>query len=322
MHRVTPLSPTQAGALAKWCSEAGVPFVMGPLNGGAPWPRAFGAVRRAEREWLSYIRGVYPVLTGRNRMMEAGTAIIAGSRHAAAELGNWRDKTIWLPENAVDLRRFPICLTRRQDGPLRACFIGRMVPYKGPDMLLDAARPLIHEGRLTLDMIGDGPMMADLRRKAAPMGDGVRMHGWLPQEKIGEVAGQCSLLAFPSVREFGGGVIVEAMAMGLAPLIVDYAGPGELVSQDTGYKVALGDRDAIVAAFRKALTRLADDPDGVAATGARARDRVRRNFTWDAKARQVAEVYDWVLGGRQVKPDFSGIVRAGYADKEMKDVDG
>jgi glycosyltransferase involved in cell wall biosynthesis len=121
------------------------------------------------------------------------------------------------------------------------------------------------------------------------------------------VAGGCSLLAFPSVREFGGGVVLEAMAMGLAPLIVDYAGTGELVTDETGYKVPLGDRDAIISRFRAMLSRLAQDPADVASRGVRAQALVRQNFTWSAKARQVSDVYDWVTGHKAVRPDFSAL---------------
>lgn len=304
VHRVTPLSPTLGSPLAARCARAGVPFVLGPLNGGVPWPAAFADARRAEREWLSHIRNVYTLLPGRNRTLRHAAAILAGSRHTASEIPpEQQHKVIWLPENAIDPARFSTH-ANPADGPLRACFIGRLVPYKGPDMLLSAAAPLLRDGAMTLDLIGDGPMMAALRAQAAPFGDAVRFHGWLAHAQVQDVAARCGVLAFPSVREFGGGVVIEAMALGLAPVVVDYAGPGELVTDGVGFKVPLGDRMAVIAGMRAALTALAADPAAVSAAGDSARARARTHFTWAAKARQVAYVYDWVLGRRADIPVF------------------
>lgn len=303
VHRVTPLSPTQVSPLAKKCARAGVPFVVGPLNGGVPWPKQFDAARRQEKEWLSYVRGVYKAMPGRGAMLSHATAILAGSRHTVSELpAEHQEKVVWLPENAVDPARFSK-VSAPSDGPLRACFIGRMVPYKGPDMLIEAALPLVKAGKLELDFIGDGPVMPQLQAMCEGVA-GIHLHGWTAHDQVQDIASRCSLLAFPSVREFGGGVVLEAMAMGLAPLIVDYAGPAELVTQDTGYTVPLGDRAEIIASFRAALERLVANPAEVAAKGAEARRRVAQDFTWEAKARQVSTVYDWVLGRQVEKPYF------------------
>ena len=316
VHRVTPLSPTQVSPLARKCAKIGVPFVVGPLNGGVPWPREFDAARRQEKEWLSYLRGAYKAMPGRGAMLKHAAAIIAGSHHTASEIPpTHQHKVVWLPENAIDPVRFAKPNTAKP-GPLRACFIGRLVPYKGPDMLVEAAAPLLRDGRMTLDVIGDGPVMPQLQAMAQDL-PGVTLHGWLDHERVQDVASGCSVLSFPSVREFGGGVVLEAMALGLAPLIVDYAGPAELLTDQTGYKVPLGDRDTIIGCFRAALTRLADDPAAVAETGQRARRAIARDFTWAAKARQVAEVYDWVLGRTPQKPYFA--IGAQASDEETSD---
>ncbi len=307
VHRITPLSPTLASPIAARLRAVGVPFVLGPLNGGVPWPPGFDAARRQEREWLSYVRGAYRLLPGRRATFSAD-AILVGSRHTGSEVPPARrDRCIYIPENGIDPARFG----RRAappPGPLRACFIGRLVPYKGADMLLDAAADLLRDGRMTLDIAGDGPMAAALRAQAEGLGIGraVTFHGWLDHGRVQDVAAACHVLAFPSVREFGGGVVLEAMATGVVPVVVDYAGPGELVTPECGVTVPIGPRDAIVAGFRAVMERLAADPGALAPMAEAGRARIARQFTWDRKAGQVAEVYDWVLGRRADRPDPFG----------------
>lgn len=301
VHRVTPLSPTVASPIAAKVAAAGVPFVLGPLNGGVPWPRGFDAERRREREWLSYLRGAYKLNPLRGRSLAAAAAILAGSRHTESEIpARHRDKTIWLPENAIDPARFNKLAPQDLSGPLRACFIGRLVPYKGPDMVLDAIAPLAQAGRLVLDVIGDGPMRAGLQAQARQLGieDAVTFHGNLPHQAVQDVAARANLLTFPSIREFGGGVVLEAMALGVVPMVVDYAGPGELVTEATGFKIPIGPRDGIVSGLRAALEGVLADPSVLPGLAQAARSRALRDFTWDAKARQIARVYAWILAGK------------------------
>ena len=298
VHRITPLSPTVSSSLAAKCKRAGTPFVLGPLNGGVPWPKGFDAERRREREWLSYIRSAYKVLPGRKATLSNAAAIIVGSRYTESEIPkNLRQKSIYIPENAINPARFSKTASYPK-APLRACFIGRMVAYKGPDMLLEAAAPLLRDGRMTLDMIGDGPLLSDLKAQVADNGiaQAVQFHGWVAHEAVQDIMTNCALLAFPSIREFGGGVVLEAMALGIAPLIVDYAGPSELVKDGLGYKVPLGSREEIIAGFRQQLTQIAAAPEQLPKIGKAARQHILKHFTWDQKALQMVQVYNRVLG--------------------------
>lgn len=297
VHRLTPLSPTIPSSLAARCKKLGIPFVIGPLNGGVPWPRQFDAERRQEREWLSYVRNAYKLLPGRRATLQAD-AIIVGSRHTQSEIPDTAQaRTIFMPENGIDPARFSISAQHDQ-GKLRACFVGRMVPYKGPDMALQAAMPLLRAGLMSLDFVGDGPMLEGLRKDALEGGvaDAVKFHGWVPHNEVQQILARSTLFLFPSIREFGGGAVLEAMALGVPPLIVDYAGPGELVDETTGFKVPLGSRSEIVAALHDRLQHLVDQPEALKSTGNRARQYVERSFLWARKAEQLLQAYQFAQG--------------------------
>lgn len=308
VHRITPLTPTTVSPIAAKCEAVGVPFIMGPINGGVPWPKGFDTERRREREWLSYVRSVYKILPGRRRMLKATRAILAGSQHTASEIPtNFAKKVIWLPENAIDPARFNRVSSQNIEGPLRACFIGRLVPYKGADMAIEAAAPLLADGRLTLDIIGDGPMRRDLEAQVQAQGleSAVVFHGNLKHQNVQDVASASNLMIFPSIREFGGGVVLEALALGVVPIVVDYAGPGELVMPDIGYKVPLAPRAEIIAALKQVLDALIADPHDLPEMSTRGRQYIQNHFTWSAKAQKIGEVYKWILGQREARPDFT-----------------
>lgn len=306
VHRLTPLSPTIPSPLAARCCAAGVPFVLGPLNGGLPWPKEFSGLRTKEREWLSYVREVYKLVPGYRSTRRSASAIIVASRATAGQLSSaYQHKAVYIPENAVDPSRFGSQVSDEISFPLRIVFVGRLVPLKGVDMLIDAITPLAREGKVELSIIGDGPEMGALRAQVQREGISSRVEftGWLKHDELPQRLVSFHVFGFPSVKEFGGAVVLETMSLGLVPVVVDYGGPGELVSPTTGFAVPIGTRDKIVSGFRAVFERLIADPSIIRPMGRRARARVLRSFTWSAKAAQVAEVYRWVLHQRD-KPDF------------------
>lgn len=307
VHRVTPLSPTMNSPIAARVTAAGVPFMLGPLNGGVPWPPGFDAERRREREWLSYLRGAYKLLPGRGSSLRSARAIITGSYHTRSEIPQQHQgKTVWLPENAIDPARFHKTAAQDISGPLRGVFVGRLVPYKGPEMLLEAAADLMRAGRLQIDIIGDGPLRPVLNALVARLGvtGQVTFHGQLKHEKVQDAMAAANLLTFPSIREFGGGVVLEAMALGVVPVVVDYAGPGELVTDATGYKVPIGTREEIKARFEALLKEIVDDPKSLPKRAVAAKARATAHFTWPAKAAQVARIYDALLHAAPLPQDL------------------
>lgn len=319
VHRVTPLTPTLPSPLASKCRSAGVPFILGPLNGGVPWPREFDAARRKEREWLSYVRSAYRALPGYHSTRRNASAIIIGSRDTWNQMDlRYRDKCVYIPENAVSMDRFDHVAPRSATRPIRVVFVGRLVPYKGPDMLLEAAVPLIRDGSVRVEFVGDGPLMKELREYAAREGvnSGVAFHGWVTHERVRQHLAEADLFGFPSIREFGGGAVLEAMATGTVPVVVAYGGPAELVTNETGWTVPIGTRDSVVRGFREQLMAAVADPAAIDRKRQLAFERVRTLFTWQVKAQQVLQVYNWVKNTAS-KPDFGMPLGPRHADPDL-----
>ena len=114
---------------------------------------------------------------------------------------------------------------------------------------------------------------------------------------------EADIFAFPSIRELGAGALIEAMACGLACVVVDYGAPGKLIDTDRGVKVSLSTRFQLAQQFGQALETLVADEHTSVRMGLAARQYAMQFFTWDIKARKMLAVYKWVLG-RGERPDF------------------
>jgi glycosyltransferase involved in cell wall biosynthesis len=131
---------------------------------------------------------------------------------------------------------------------------------------------------------------------------GVTFHGELPNAKALELLATTHVLAFPSVREFGGGVVVEAMANGVVPVVMNYGGPGEIVDDASGIRLPLEDDGRTEARLATAFAALAADPAQVQRLAEGARQRALSAWTWEAKVLKTLEIYRYVTGAQNARP--------------------
>lgn len=307
VHRVTPLSPTAPSSLARRCRRAGIPFLLGPLNGGLPWHPEYGRERIKEREWLSYIRKAYSFLPAIRSTYRNAAAIISGSCHTMDELSHHGRPMIYVPENGIDTDRFrSAARSAKRDTKLRLVFVGRLVPYKGADIAMEACRELLKAGKAHFDIIGDGPDMPRLQSLTAEMEieNSVTLHGWKSHSDVAEYLRDADVMVFPSVREFGGGVVLEAMASGVVPIVVDYGGPGELVTPACGFAVPIGPRKALAQQIETIVASIAAGKHDLGSMSMAAVLRIEQLYSWQAKARQISRVYQWLQSSEHNPPNF------------------
>jgi glycosyltransferase involved in cell wall biosynthesis len=111
------------------------------------------------------------------------------------------------------------------------------------------------------------------------------------------------VLVFPSLREIGGGVVFEALSSGAVPVVADFGGPGDIVTPQVGYKIALTNGDDLILKLEAILKHLADDRNHLETLRQQGMAYARENLTWDAKARVMTDILLWATG-RGSKPEL------------------
>jgi glycosyltransferase involved in cell wall biosynthesis len=130
----------------------------------------------------------------------------------------------------------------------RALFLGRLVPAKGIETLLEAAAG----AKVRLTVAGDGPL--ENRVREAPS---VTYSGYVDEEEKARLLAEASVLVIPSIGpEAAPLVFFEALAAGVPTIVSDIGGLTELADLGAAILVPPGDPDALAYVFRD----LAADP--------------------------------------------------------------
>ena len=166
---------------------------------------------------------------------------------------NGCDASIFHPGSRSEARRM---LGVAPDAQLLA-YVGRLVPEKGLNELLDAMGALLGScPQLELAMIGEGPMQPEIaeRLNAEPR---LRVHmaGAQPPASVARWMAAANLVTLPSYSEGHPNVLIEALACGRAVVATDVGGIPEVVDDGCGILVPPRDASALAHALTRALDR-------------------------------------------------------------------
>jgi glycosyltransferase involved in cell wall biosynthesis len=225
----------------------------------------------------------------RRYALRASHSIIVPSRYTGGLVRRWVPDTppVTVIPNAVEPKstQTQFALKSELRTLAKLAFVGRLIPLKRVDMLLDLVAAMPDVG---LVVAGDGPEQSALIRAAHNLGidDRVQFTGAIDEESVWSLLSQCELLVLNSTTENCPHVVLEAMAVGLPVVATRVGGVPEIVKDGiTGILVDAGKP----AELKSAVAKLLSDPELRRNLGMAGKASIGR-FSWPSAADAVASV--------------------------------
>ena len=228
------------------------------------------------------------------------TLIVTVSKYSSTKIARFYNvdrKKMRIVPNGVDTNRFKPSRSgeaiKRQiglDGKLCVLFVGRLIPRKGLPFLIEAANHVVKEFSQTVFVVvGKGPLKNYLTAYLEKLGlsSNFVFLGDVKENVLPALYNCADVFALPSVQEGQGIALLEAQATGKPVVAFDVGGVHEAVlDRETGLLLKPDSCE-----LAKAITKLLADEQWRDKMGRKGREFVSKNFSWDACAQKMLQVY-------------------------------
>lgn len=290
-----------------------VPFIRGPGGGAHRTPKGFLREYSLRGRFAEEVRTIGQWLFRRDPFFRLGQrrarAILVCNREAMEAMPpQWKRKAQLFPVNGVCSRDLNLTVSAvagalghgagRQTQKFSVLSAGRLLRIKGFGLAIKAFKTFLDrcpEAEFTI--IGDGPEHPRLKALVCylELQSRVRFEKWMAREELLSKMASCDVFLFPSFRDGGGAVVVEAMAAGKPVICFDMAGPGMHVTNGCGIKVPPHSPEQAVREIAAGLERLYKNKESRSQMGRAARERAEKVYHWDRLGERLLDIYEQAL---------------------------
>ena len=277
-----------------------VPYVRGPGGGAHRTPKGFeeeyqwsGRVWekvRAIGQWIFRHDPVFRI--GQNR---ASAILVCHEESATVLPKGAADKSQFFPVNGISSADLHVRPDEKSSvGKFRVLSAGSLIRVKGFGLAIKGFGKFAESNHdVEFNIFGGGPERAKLASMVNDLGLQSTVHILppIPREDLLREMANHDVFLFPSLRDGGGGVVIEAMAMGSPVICLDTGGPGIHVTEDCGVKIGVSSPIQAVDEIAAALERLHQDEGLRRKLGRAAKDRAEQIYHWDRLGDRLLEFY-------------------------------
>lgn len=293
VHQIGPNAARFSSPFADARLDPHVRRVIGPVGGCLPTPagmRKYCGASRA-RDW--FVRPDSIFNSHARRTYEVADLVVGMAPYVADVLRPFNVRRFAvLPDMGFEDLPSPRPAATPADA-LRFIYVGRLVRTKGLEDGLHALSK-VRDLPWKLTVIGGGPQESACRRLCSELSLDDRVHfgGRMTHEATLAEYRRHDVFLFPSFREPSGHVVMEAMAAGLPMITTSVGGPGYLVDDACGVRVAVNDIEQFHSDLAQAIRRLAGDADLRREMGRRGAERAVQLGWWPNKIEWMCARYE------------------------------
>jgi glycosyltransferase involved in cell wall biosynthesis len=304
VHQVTLSGFREPGYLWK----LGVPFVWGPVGGTENYPwrfltraGAWGGLQEGARSIANMLQFRFSPRVA--KAARAARVLLAANSTAGRDLKRVHNAhPVPMPIVGSDAHvkaRLPQG-KGRPEGGLRLLWSGLLEPRKALHLLIEALARLPESVDYELRILGRGEMEGPWRRLAERRNVARRCTwmGWLLHEEAQRQYEWADLFVLTSLRDSGPGVVMEALGHGVPVLCLDHQGAADVVTPECGIKIPVTSPREVISGLRDAIAAVAHDPGILEPLRLGALARAQEHL-WSRQGRQIAELYEGVLGRKR-----------------------
>ena len=300
-HHVTYANDWMASPIGAFLP---IPYIRGPGGGAQRTPKGFDREysasgrlwekARSIGQWLFRHEPFY--LIGHNR----ARAILVCNRESMSGIPRkWSGKASLFPVNGISSNDLDLAQpTSETNGQFRVLTAGTLIKVKGFALAIKAFDEFagLHP-ESTLTIIGSGPEASKLQALAQSLNsrEKINLVPQVPRDELLSQMASHDVFLFPSLRDGGGAVVIEAMAAGKPVVCLDTGGPGMHVTGDCGIKITPRTVEEAGHELAMALERLYLHEDLRLKLGKAAREKAIKEYHWDRLGEQLMDVYHQAL---------------------------
>ena len=287
-----------------------VSFIWGPVGGGDGEPESFKKELNIKQQLFYHIRLALKKMLIINPFVLIpaikSKVILVRTENTSNIFPKWvRSKIKVVLETAIEFEIFNYVKKPKENKNVEICLIttGRLMPSKNIITAVRSLKYLPSSYQILFKIIGSGSEKSKIEWEIAKNSQKhqIVLMSEVTRSQVLEELTQSDIYLFPSLREGGSWALMEAMALGLPVVCLNWSGMKIITDDSSAVRLPVTNPDQMPKDMAAAICKLIENPELRKKMGIAARERIMNEFNWDAKGNFMEKLFEELDQNSQFK---------------------